>query len=85
MTCRVFGPPIRSANPEEAEGLAVCELCFTQASEEEIAAAEMTVPHAEEEQLLAQLQQDQPSLTGETIIAYCLADYPPPSPPQAAS
>ncbi len=36
MTCRVFGPPVRSE-----EGLGVCELCFHGATDEEIAACEM--------------------------------------------
>src|SRR5579864_7087913 len=36
MTCREFGPPVRSE-----EGLGVCELCFQGATEEEIAACEM--------------------------------------------
>ena len=36
MTCRVFGPPVRSE-----DGLGVCELCFQGASDEEIAACEM--------------------------------------------
>ena len=36
MTCRVFGPPVRSEG-----GLGVCELCYHGASEEEIAACEM--------------------------------------------
>jgi Fe-S-cluster containining protein len=80
MTCRVFGPPVRmnsapdaeaSSEPAEDEGLAVCELCFTEASPEEIAKAEMTVPYAEEQRLLDQLQQIQPT-AGDTIIAYCL-------------
>jgi Fe-S-cluster containining protein len=75
MTCRIFGPPVRMnpANqqlnePEssEEEGLAVCELCFTQATQEEIAAAEMTVPWAEEQVILDQLE------PGNTIVAYCL-------------
>jgi len=66
MTCRVFGPPVRSQNSEEEEGLSVCELCFTQATPEEIAAAEMQVPHAEEQALLAQLPAE------ETIVAFCL-------------
>jgi Fe-S-cluster containining protein len=75
MTCRVFGPPVRScsdsADAEGEEGLAVCELCFTEASSEEIAAAEMAVPYAEEQKLLDQLQEiDQ--APGDTIIAYCL-------------
>jgi len=67
MTCRVFGPPVRSENPDSGEsGLSVCELCFTQAAREEIAAAEMQVPHAEEQALLSQFS------TGETIVAFCL-------------
>ena len=32
MTCRVFGPPVRSE-----DGLGVCELCYQGASDEEIA------------------------------------------------
>jgi len=36
MTCRVFGPPVRSEG-----GLGVCELCFQGATDEEIAACEM--------------------------------------------
>jgi Fe-S-cluster containining protein len=36
MTCRVFGPPVRSE-----DGLGVCELCFHGATNEEIAACEM--------------------------------------------
>jgi len=36
MTCRTFGPPVRSE-----EGLGVCELCFHGASVEQIAACEM--------------------------------------------
>jgi Fe-S-cluster containining protein len=74
MTCRVFGPPVRSQagpSPEEGEepeeGLAICELCFTTATPEEIIAAEMHVPHEEEDALLNQLGQQ-----GTTIIACCL-------------
>jgi Fe-S-cluster containining protein len=36
MTCRVFGPPVRNQ-----EGLGLCELCYTGATEQEIAACEM--------------------------------------------
>lgn len=39
MTCRVFGPPVRSE-----EGLGLCELCFTDATQPEIEAAEMHLP-----------------------------------------
>ena len=84
MTCRVFGPPVRvQSEPDEAseEGFAICELCFTNATEEEIAAAEMIVPHAEEQSVLETLQHEQPSTAGNTIIAYCLlAPSTPPEP-----
>jgi len=67
MTCRVFGPPVRArSSGASGEGLAVCELCFTQATPEEIAAAEMHVPHEEEEALLAEME------SCETIVAFCL-------------
>jgi Fe-S-cluster containining protein len=68
MTCRVFGPPVRASETEDA--FAVCELCFTQATPEEIAAAEMHVPYAEEEQVLATLGSG--AADGDTIVAYCL-------------
>jgi Fe-S-cluster containining protein len=97
MTCRVFGPPVRAAADDagddlegDTEGLAVCELCFTEATPEEIAAAEMRVPHAEEARLLqelAALDQASPSHetvgetaesreSPETIVAYCLVETP---------
>src|SRR5215831_5071428 len=38
MTCRTFGPPVRSGSEG---GLGVCELCYHGASDEEIAACEM--------------------------------------------
>lgn len=36
MTCRVFGPPVRSEG-----GLGVCELCFDGATAEQVAACEL--------------------------------------------
>lgn len=68
MTCRVFGPPVRSE-----EGLGVCELCFRGASPEEIAACEMK-PDAQdlESRLLAELEKST-GTRGNTIIAFCLA------------
>ena len=47
MTCRTFGPPVRSEG-----GLGVCELCYHGASDEQIAACEMTVPLEEESAVL---------------------------------
>ena len=62
MTCRVFGPPTRVE-----DGLGCCELCFVGASEAEIAACEMPVPHDLEEQLLAELGDAR-----ETVVAFAL-------------
>ena len=68
MTCRVFGPPIRSE-----DGLGVCELCFHGASDEEIAACELKAdPDDLEAALLAQLEKST-GKRGNTIIAFCLA------------
>lgn len=68
MTCRVFGPPVRSE-----DGLGVCELCFQGASDKEIAACEMTPdPDDLETRLLEELEKST-SKQGDTIIAFCLA------------
>jgi hypothetical protein len=68
MTCRVFGPPLRSE-----DGLGVCELCFQGASEKEIAACELKPdPDDLESRLLEELEQSTGS-RGNTIIAFCLA------------
>ena len=40
MTCRVFGPPVRSGSDGE-NGLGVCELCYHGATDEQIEACEM--------------------------------------------
>ncbi len=68
LTCRVFGPPVRSG---AEDALGVCELCFHGASPEEIAACEMHVdPDNLELQLLQELKQSGPQ--GKTIVARCL-------------
>src|SRR5205807_2397679 len=54
ITCRTFGPPVRTGNHET---LGVCELCFHDASEEEISACEMEVdPDDLESALAAELE-----------------------------
>jgi Fe-S-cluster containining protein len=68
MTCRVFGPPVRSQ-----DGLGVCELCFQGAPDEEIARCEMkSDPEGLEEELLKQFEKKS-GQRGNTIIAFCLA------------
>jgi Fe-S-cluster containining protein len=63
MTCRVFGPPVRM----QGEGLGCCDLCFTEASEAEIIACEMPVPHDLEARLIKETGE-----TGDTIVAFAL-------------
>ncbi|MCU1332959.1 MAG: hypothetical protein JWM08_1951 [Candidatus Angelobacter sp.] len=70
MTCRTFGPPVRSG-PEE--GLAVCELCYHGATDQQIADCEMTPdPDNVEEKLIAQAEK-LTGTRGSTIVAFCLA------------
>ena len=67
MTCRVFGPPVRSE-----DGLGVCELCYHGASDEDIARCEM---HLETDDLEADLQSQVETETGRrghTIVAFAL-------------
>jgi Fe-S-cluster containining protein len=68
MTCRVFGPPVRSEG-----GLGVCELCFQGATTAEIAACEMNPDPDDLETTLLEDLEDKTGLRGNTIIAYCLA------------
>ncbi len=68
MTCRVFGPPVRSG-----EGLGVCELCYHGASDEEIAACEMKPDPDDLESVLLEKIEDSTGIRGNTIIAFCLA------------
>jgi Fe-S-cluster containining protein len=68
MTCRVFGPPVRSE-----DGLGVCELCYQGASDEEIAACEMKPDPDDLEGALLKEVEDSTGTRGNTIIAFALA------------
>ena len=68
MTCRVFGPPVRSE-----DGLGVCELCFHGAKDEEIAACEMNPDPGDLESTLLEKLEKNAGIRGNTIIAFCLA------------
>jgi Fe-S-cluster containining protein len=67
MTCRVFGPPVRTIGDEGAEGLGYCELCFVGAAPEQIAACEMHVPSELEAELNSEV-----GSTAETVVAFAL-------------
>ncbi|HWB32603.1 MAG TPA: YkgJ family cysteine cluster protein [Acidobacteriaceae bacterium] len=68
VLCRTFGPPMR----DEDGNLAACELCYTGATTEEIAACELdpavpAIEEADNEAFNARL-----GLHGETLVAYAL-------------
>src|ERR1019366_7559055 len=68
MTCRVFGPPVRSE-----DGLGVCELCYHGATPEEIAGCEMT-PNSDELECQALREvEDSTGRSGRTIVAFAIA------------
>ena len=67
MTCRVFGPPLRTE-----EGLGVCELCFVGATTEEIVAAEVHLDCGDMEATLTREAEESTGAEGETIVAWAL-------------
>jgi Fe-S-cluster containining protein len=70
MTCRTFGPPVRSGS----EGaLGVCELCYHGASDQQIADCEMVPDPDNLEEKLQQQVEQQTGMHGNTIVAFCLA------------
>ena len=70
MTCRTFGPPVRSGCEG---GLGVCELCYHGATDEQIAFCEMVPDPDDLEPALIREAEEATGVTGETIIAFCLA------------
>src|SRR6202167_2024133 len=68
MTCRVFGPPVRSQ-----QGLGLCELCYHGATEEQIAACEMPVDPEGLEAALLQEFEGTSGKQGRTLVAFALA------------
>lgn len=69
ITCRAFGPPVRSE-----EGLGVCELCYHGASDEQIAACEMVVDPDDLESKLLQEMRKSGGQSGQTIVAFAVAE-----------
>jgi Fe-S-cluster containining protein len=70
ILCRTFGPPIRNDHEDAEAGLAICELCFTNASEEEILAAEMDSSFRTLEEALEEAHRVAHPEGGPTIIAF---------------
>ncbi len=66
ITCRIYGPPVRTEG-----GLGVCELCFAEATPEEIIQAEVPLDgEATESALNRQLEEAVGE--GKTIVAFAL-------------
>ena len=69
ITCQVFGPPVRSDG-----GLGVCELCYHEASADEIESCEMNLDEANplQAELVAELEKS--GNAGRTIVAFALGE-----------
>lgn len=67
LTCRVFGPPVRSQ-----AGLGVCELCYHAASPDEIAACELKLDQAHELQATLLGDLENAGKAGNTLVAFAL-------------
>jgi Fe-S-cluster containining protein len=69
ITCRVFGPPVRSEG-----GLGVCELCYHGASTDEIASCEIKLDDANrlQDEIVQDLEHK--GYSGKTIVAFALAE-----------
>ncbi|MGA2357537.1 MAG: YkgJ family cysteine cluster protein [Terriglobales bacterium] len=67
MTCRMFGPAIRSEG-----GLEVCELCFHGATDEQIAGCEMVVDSEDLELKLLRKVEKTHGPRGRTVVAFCV-------------
>ena len=67
MTCRTFGPPVRSE-----DGLGVCELCFHGATDAQIAACEMVADPDDLESKLLQKVEKVSGPHGRTIVAFAV-------------
>ena len=67
MTCRTFGPPVRSDG-----GLGVCELCFHGATDEQIAGCEMVVDTDDMESNLLRKLETTRGPRGRTVVAFCV-------------
>lgn len=67
MTCRVFGPPVRSE-----DGIGICELCFNGASEKDIFAAELNMDWSLLEDSLNKEAIKTMGQQGNTLVAFAL-------------
>jgi hypothetical protein len=74
-TCRVFGPPAAIG-----EGFGVCELCFQNATAQEVAKAAIVLPAGELSDALDQAAVAAGESSGSTVIAFVLNSVEAPHP-----
>ena len=72
ITCRTFGPAVRLP-AEIGSAVAICELCYRGASDQEIVACEVEVDTRLEAGLLDQIEKSGGG-AGETLVAFALAE-----------
>jgi Fe-S-cluster containining protein len=72
ILCRTFGPPMRTPGDNGEINLATCELCFTHATTEEIAACELDPTIPAQEEASNEAFNEAHNLSGHTLIAYAL-------------
>lgn len=77
ILCRTFGPPVRNDIDDPEAGIAICELCFTQATPEQIAAAEMYSDFRAQQFHDEESYETANPASGPTFIAFA---FPAPSP-----
>jgi Fe-S-cluster containining protein len=70
IPCRTFGPPM----PNEEAGLAVCELCFVNAPETEVARCAVNAHFLDIETEAVAEHEARTSARGLTLIAFALSD-----------
>lgn len=69
ITCRTFGPPVRCGT----EAVGICELCYQDASDAEIAGCEAEVDRIGLEHSLIEELEETTGVRGETSVALALA------------
>jgi Fe-S-cluster containining protein len=74
ILCRTFGPPMQTPGDDGETNLATCELCYTHATTEEIAACELDPAIPELEAASSAPFNAAHNLYGETLIAYALRE-----------
>jgi Fe-S-cluster containining protein len=76
VLCRTFGPPIANDAEDPEAGLAICELCFTEATDEEIAAAAMDSGFRGEQERMEREFESAHEHGGATFVAFAFLPVP---------